>query len=338
MVVDAVLVHDEWDLVLFRLAYLRPVVDKFYLGESALTFSGLDKERFFHSRQKQLAKLGVDVEVLDIEIPQDLVAGGERWAVETFARNTFLRRVCELHPHDLVLFADADEVPSREQVRALAAVGSGLPITSIPTQVCMRRANWIEFEPQQWRGKWGNGLLGKDWVPRIRRGSYPLVEGEPGAHLSYVGMGPEDIRRKYQAFSHGELDRDELSSEAFLAFADMFHISHIGRALEPGAGLLSVLEESDFTELQREVMVAHPGWIDTNPVQQPRHRRLVASWLLFLAIRGSLRGNLEDALAPVVSWKWLRHALAYALVWSGWRTLTILGIVKLFRSRLTSQP
>jgi hypothetical protein len=338
MVVDAVLVNDEWDLVLFRIKYLSPVVDKFYLGESSLTFSGLPKGRFFESRQSELEQLGVEVEVLDIAIPEELIVGGERWAVETFARNSLLERVCESHPDDLVLFADADEVPSRDQVRNLKALGSGLSIMSIPTQVCMRRANWIEYWPDQWRGKWGNGLVGRHWLPRIRRGRYPLVMGEPGAHLSYVGMTAGDIRRKYQAFSHGELDREELSSEDFLAFADKFHISHIGRALEPGAGLLTVVQEADFTELQREALTQFPHWIDTDPVTQPRHRRLVASWLLFLAIRGSLRGSLEDANAPLLSWRWLRHALAYSVVWTGWKTLGALGVLRLLRSSSTPKP
>ena len=338
MVVDAVLVNDEWDFVLFRIRYLSPVVDKFYLGESSVSFSGMPKDRYFHSRQAEIDTLGVEVEILDIDIPLDLVNGGDRWAVETYARNTLLQKVCERHLDDVVLFADADEVPSRDQVRNLVNLGAGLEIMSIPTDVCMRKANWIEFWPEQWRGKWGNGLLGKHWVPRIRRGTYPLVGGEPGAHLSYVGMDAEGVRRKYQAFSHGELDREELSSEAFLSFADSFHISHIGRALEPGAGLLSVVQEPDFTDLQKNAVVQFPRWFDLAPVTHPRHRRAVASWLLFLAIRGSLRGTFDDAHAPAYSWRWLRHAVAYAAVWAAWRVFVGLQLNRLFRRQPTITP
>jgi hypothetical protein len=329
MVVDAVLANDEWDLVLFRLEYLAPAVQKFYIGESSVMFSGLPKEKFFAGKVKQLRDKGFDVEIVDLDIPESLLAGGERWAIETHARNTLLEVVCNRHKDDLVLFSDVDEVPSLAQVEELVGSMTGLTIASIPTQVCLRKANWIEYHPHQWRGKWGNGLVGKYWVPRIRRGKYPLVGGEPGAHLSYVGMTAADVRRKYQAFSHGELDRDSVASEEFLAFADYFHISHIGRALEPGAGLLTVVQPADFTGLQRAAFDKYPSWFSIDPVHQSRIRRLIASWLLFNEVRGTPRGKFSDAMAPLYSWVWLRHALTYVIVWVGWRTLTGLGLLRL---------
>lgn len=338
MVVDAVLANDEWDLVRFRLSYLSPLVQKFYIGESAVTFSGLPKDAFFQARVRELRKAGFDVEVVNLEIPDELVHSGERWAVETYARNTLLETVCERHPEDLVLFADVDEVPSIAQVQALIDQDGSLTIASIPTQVCLRKANWIEYHPHQWRGKWGNGLLGKGWVPRIRRGSYPLVSGEPGAHLSYVGMTAADVRRKYQAFSHGELDRDEVASDDFLAFADYFHISHIGRALEPGAGLLEVVQPEQFTDLQRSAFEAYPEWFSLEPVHQPRLRRLVASWLLFMEVRGTPRGSFADAHAPRYSWAWLRHALTYAVVWVGWKVAKGLGVLRLLQRSPKNVP
>ncbi len=337
-VVDAVLANDEWDLFVFRLEYLVAVVDKFYIGESAFTFSGLQKELFFHDRVGELAKLGFDIEVVQITIPSSLVDRGERWDVETYSRNFLLENVCQRHPDDLVLFSDIDEIPSQAQVKGIIEKRNQLTTVSIPTQVFVRRANWIEYEPDQWRGKWGNALFGKNWVPRIRRGNYPLAEGEPGAHLSYVGMKPQDIRKKYQSFSHGELDRDELSSEDFIAFADHFHISHLGRALEPGSGLLRVVGPSNFTELQRAAFVRFPIWFDLNPVTERTHRRLIASWLLFSSIRGSLKGSLSDAYAPVTSWRWIRHVIAYAAVRLGWKVLNRLGMAQLLRSRSKSKP
>ena len=337
MVVDAVLANDEWDLVLFRLDYLASVVDTFYIGESDKTFSGLDKELFFTHRLAELRAKGYDVHVIPLDIPAALLTSNDRWAVETHVRNSFLQAVCEKHPEDLVLFADVDEIPSRQQVTNLREEGEELRIKSIPTQVCLRKANWIEYQPHQWWGKWGNGLRGEYWIPRIRREKHPLVSGEPGAHLSYVGMGSADVRRKYQSFSHGELDRDDLSSSDFLAFADAFHISHLGRALEPGAGLLTVATKDDFTELQRVAYEWRPQWFSLEPVTMPRSRRLVASWVLFGSIRGSLRGELSDAYAPQYSWRWLRHALAYAMTWVAWKLASGSGLVAL-RKRTRREP
>src|SRR6056300_1437683 len=117
MVVDAVLANDEWELVLVRLNYLSPVVDKFYIAESSTTFSGLEKELFFSQRAEEIRDLGYDFEVVNIEIPDVVLAGPERWTAETYVRNNFLGTVCERHEDDLVLFSDVDEIPSIEQVR-----------------------------------------------------------------------------------------------------------------------------------------------------------------------------------------------------------------------------
>lgn len=326
MVVDAFLANDEWDLVLFRLKYLSPVVGKFYIGESRITFAGNPKDMVFHSKTEDLKERGYDVEVVELNVPDDFVGLTERWAIETFVRNLLLETVGQKHPNDIVLFSDVDEIPSLDQVKMLLAVKNFGEIVSIPTQVCLRRANWVEFSADRWRGKWGNALPGSRRVPRIRRGRYPLAQGEPGAHLSYVGMAAGEIRRKYQAFSHAELDRDDLSSESFLAFADDFHISQLGRALEPGGGLLRVLNPSEFNDVQRAAFLSNPEWFSSEPIRYPNHRRLVASWILFSAVRGKLKGSVSDAHAPLWSWRWGKHALAYGCVWLAWRAFAALGM------------
>lgn len=338
MVVDAVLANDEWDLFLFRLSYLSPVVDRFYVGESSITFSGKPKDMVFSRRLPELLGMGYDVRVIPLDIPLSIVSQGGRWQIETYVRNTLLESVATMHPEDTVLFSDIDEIPSRTQVQVAVGDGGSLEISSVPTQVLLRRANWLEFAPERWSGKWGNVLVGKDRVPRIRRGKYPLISGEPGAHLSYVGMAAADIRAKYKSFSHGELDRDELSSENFFAFADHFHISHLGRALELGAGLLSVIQEDHFSSIQAWAFLSHPEWFSLEPISAPAHRRLVASWILFLNVRGTAQGMLNDAFLPVYHWRWIRHAVAFLLVRLSWRTAVKLGLVTFLNKKKNSQP
>ena len=338
MIVDAVLANTEWDLVVLRASYLAPKVDKLYIGESLVTFSGREKDAFFARRASELTGLGFRVEVVEIPIPPDVLDQRDRWSIETYARNYFLQTVAEKHPKDLILFSDVDEIPSLDQVERL---GNGAPLTeifSVPTQVCLRRANWVEYFPEQWGGKWGNALSGELWVPRIRRGRYRFATGEAGAHFSYVGMDASAIRGKYQAFSHGELDRDDLASEEFLGFCDHFHISHLGRALERGAGLLSVAREDQLTDIQQAVARLKPEWCDFAPVSAPLHRRLVASWLVFSIVRGRAGVEVGDAFAPLYSWRWLRHAVLYALVWSGWKLLTVTGLLRLLRKQPTGTP
>ena len=112
MIVDAVLANTEWDLVVFRATYLAPKIDKLYIGESLVTFSGIEKEPFFARRAGELARLGFLVEVIEIPIPQEVLDQRDRWSIETYARNHFLQVVAEKHPDDLILFSDVDEIPS----------------------------------------------------------------------------------------------------------------------------------------------------------------------------------------------------------------------------------
>jgi hypothetical protein len=122
-----------------------------------------------------------------------------------------------------------------------------------------------------------------------------------------------------------------MASEEFLGFADHFHISHLGRALEPGAGLLRVIQPADFTSVQKLAFEQHPNWFSLDIIHQPTARRLVASWILFREVRGTLKTNLADAYAPFSSWRWLRHAFTYLVVWVGWKTLNGVGLIRLIK-------
>jgi hypothetical protein len=55
---------------------------------------------------------------------------------------------------------------------------------------------------------------------------------------------------------------------------------------------------------------------------------VVASWLLFMEVRGTPRGSFADAHAPLYSWAWLRHALTYSAVWLAWKVASALGVIR----------
>jgi len=82
-------------------------------------------------------------------------------------------------------------------------------------------------------------------------------------HFGYAGFSAAEIARKYASFSHDELDFPEASSEDLIELCDELAIDHLGRTNWEGNGLLSVVPQSKWTELQWFFFERHPEWFDT---------------------------------------------------------------------------
>lgn len=304
MVVDAFLANDELELAKFRLGFLSPVVTKFYIGESQQTHQGRDKPLHFASFKNELLSLGVDIEVVEIPAVQNDSDMSARDREET-QRDWFLKYVGDLHPNDVVLFTDIDEISSHEQVVWADSHLGASEIRTIPMQFSFRFANWL-LEPINQDYRPGVMLRGKAFQPLLRNSDLPAAPGEKGAHLSYVGFRSAQLKEKFTSFSHTELDIKHLYQDAVLDFSNEWGIDHIGRPGQKGFGLLRSAAEAQLNSVLRAAINHRPDWFREFP-RKSFLRRLVASSALSSYRSSGKQEFLDDPSRPVLSPMFLRH-------------------------------
>lgn len=138
---DAFLFNDEIDLASLRIKFLKPHIDRFYVGESTQTFSGNKKPLNFSKILRDKPYFNEIVEV--IVIPELSIKGlaENRWLVEEYQRDYFLRAVVsKLAADDLIVFSDLDEIPSISQL--LKSAGTDDLPRSLLMPCFYRRAHW----------------------------------------------------------------------------------------------------------------------------------------------------------------------------------------------------
>jgi hypothetical protein len=238
MIIDAFLGNNEIELAELRIDFLRKSVDKFFIGESLQTFSGESKDLHFSNYLSQHPELAAIMEV--IVIPPLLVEGVsiDRWRIEEYQRDSFLAEIQNrVAKDDIILFCDLDEIPSISQVESCLQI-SDQPVNL--KMVCFyRRANWLVKGPsEEWRkAKAFRSSAGRDGIRYL---IFQDSEGNIGTHMSYLGMTPTQIQRKYSDFSHIELDDQNTSSQFLLDFCDEFGLNHTGWSSSEGFGLLKL--------------------------------------------------------------------------------------------------
>ena len=203
LVIDCVPAHDEVELLRARIEYLRDDVDLFLVAEGTHTFSGLPKPPALG------AAFEGDPKVRVVGVP--LGFQGDAWARERSQRDALgdeARRAADRAgaAEFVCLQCDADEIPSREAVRALRALDRP------PLQPLSREMTMLYYSPR-WHGPelvwrlpaavWGSHLREHTMTQtRQLQGRHGLVRGA-GWHLSSF-MTPARLARKLRSYSHTE--------------------------------------------------------------------------------------------------------------------------------------
>jgi beta-1,4-mannosyl-glycoprotein beta-1,4-N-acetylglucosaminyltransferase len=225
MIIDTFMFYNEFDLLEGRLEYLNPVVDKFIITESNITFSGNDKPyRFIDSieRYKKYLNKIIYIPLFFDKSQYDFTKKAEEqdfthdaWKIEGLSRDAALDVIKCFSSDSLLLINDLDEIPKRGSIElAKTNYVEGEMISMI---MPMYVYNLSCSNPLGWRGttvvsvetalKWGslNTL-------RLSRGTAQKYIYDGGWHLSYWG-DYKDIVYKYKSFSHTELNRDDMLTE-----------------------------------------------------------------------------------------------------------------------------
>lgn len=241
MLIDCFLLHDELDVLEFRLKILDPLVEKFVIVEADRTFSGNQKPFYLDENYDRFRpwynkiiyeRFHVPDELLpDIGIPQPTKydPSHQCWRIEHAQRNAITEACSGFPSNTLVLLGDVDEIPRREAVEFLVANSLNKDTPTVLMQYIfsynlrfLRNILWhgtIFTDMKTLREEGVQGL-------RSRKDNIPEGINQSGWHLSWFG-GVGRIKHKLESFSHQEFNKDE--------YKDSQRIAH---CIETGDSLL----------------------------------------------------------------------------------------------------
>jgi len=208
-VIDCFPFFDEFLMLDIRFRELYDVVDKFFIIESAETFTGIPKPYYLseclHERYPQYAD-----KVVIVQVPAS--NWDFQWDREAYQKNHISKKnlsTLNLEDNDIILFSDADEIPKRNFV--LKIIKNGFIETGAGIG---GKCYYYKF----------NGLT-TEWSHRPRVISYKYftdfflcrhdetlpIYRDAGWHFSYI-KSPENIKKKIEAFSHQEFNHENITN------------------------------------------------------------------------------------------------------------------------------
>ena len=131
--------------------------------------------------------------------------------------------------------------------------------------------------------------MGGNTLRELEVGDTP---GEPGIHLSYMAMNRNEIKTKYESFSHTELNKPKFFQQSLIDICDKYAISHLGDAEKPGFGLLFEVQPKDFSNVQKKILKLNPHWIEQKPKNVSKLSRFYRSILISMYFVDSNSKNL----------------------------------------------
>lgn len=215
MIVDGFTFFNELDVLDIRLEELYPVVDRFILVESNLTFRGHVKPFWFEEnkdRYEQYLDKVVHVKLTDT----NMYSRDKRvapWQREKFQRNSIMNGLLDnaVSPDDVIFISDVDEIIRRESVHEVAKLTRHSSV-SIGMEMYYYALN--VYDGNAWGGAKAIALrdmIGQGLTPETVRHSDPKQSvTNAGWHFSYLGDA-HHVKNKIQSFSHWELDTPDVT-------------------------------------------------------------------------------------------------------------------------------
>lgn len=313
MIVDAFLGFNEIKLAEFRISYLSPYINHSIIGESRTTHSGVAKNLFFREWYEKLNP-DLKTKISIVEIPLEKFS--DSWEREIGSREFLAAYVKRKFPGAQFILSDLDEIPSTSQVKSLNGVTG---IFHFTTPTFYRRVNW---KLKDKHSTWSRGVCGSIELLQEENGgrfsSYPIIGGDPGVHLSYLGMSDTHLREKISSFAHTELSANRFAAAGIIEFCDYFKINHLGKSRVKGFGLFDIAE-SNTEDIKEHIRLVFSDLIDANDSTTPSFpRRFWASMRLsvFLARQPEKQTHLtgEGFATEIASFELAFHALLESII------------------------
>ena len=225
MVYDSFQFFNELDILSLRMHILDPVVDRFVISESTVTFSGEPKPLTFAENRERFREFAHKIiHVVVDDTPMDTDAYGR----DHHQKCAVARGLAQCAPDDIVLFSDVDEIPDPDMLRQLLPnVEHGkiympaqrlfycyLNLEDVSGTRLSVTGEFPDADPKMWLGtKVCRASLLKEYTTEELRNKEQQAIGvripNGGWHFSYMGgtekmTAQERVRYKLKSAAHQE--------------------------------------------------------------------------------------------------------------------------------------
>jgi beta-1,4-mannosyl-glycoprotein beta-1,4-N-acetylglucosaminyltransferase len=220
---DCLMPYREIDLLEVRLNELYDHVDFFVIMESCRTFTGKENKPVFPDHAERFKKFSDKIRYVFIEDVADSAYVSNPMAPDTptcefWQRSQLSRGLTEAKDEDLIVYSDADEIPTIEALRrASHLLYSGEPMVlllqswrllyldAVVPQPCRGSGATTRDKLREYFKKDMNSL----WGPRWTTTDTALVTNG-GWHISFLGQA-EQIREKMNACGYPSMQQEFLA-------------------------------------------------------------------------------------------------------------------------------
>lgn len=247
MVYDCIPFFNELDILNLRLHVLDPLVDKFIIEESTVTFSGVPKELCFEKNKNLFQDFLPKIEHIVVDNSPIDATTHER---DNFQKNALAKGLVDADDNDVIILSDVDEIPNPKTLKEIIDHFDPDKVYHLAQRMFYCYLNMEEVSgkllsitgefPEVERKMWlGTKVFSKKNIPesgiiRMRESSVTLPMAvrvaDGGWHFGYMGSSKESdvskrIGDKVVAAAHQEYNNQDVLAEArdrLLLGQDMF--------------------------------------------------------------------------------------------------------------------
>lgn len=247
MVYDCIPFFNELDILNLRLHILSPLVDKFIIEESTVTFSGEPKELCFEKNKELFREFLPKIEYIVVDNSPADATTHER---DRFQKNALEKGLKDAGDEDVIILSDVDEIPNPKVLEKLIAEFDPDKVYHLAQRMFYCYLNMEEVsgnllsitgefpgvERRMWLGTkvFSKRSIPSDGIIMLREASVTAPNAvrvaDGGWHFGYMGSRHESdvskrIGTKVVAAAHQEYNKQDILAEArdrLLLGQDMF--------------------------------------------------------------------------------------------------------------------
>jgi beta-1,4-mannosyl-glycoprotein beta-1,4-N-acetylglucosaminyltransferase len=281
-IIDAFTFFNDVNLLKMRLEFHDPYVDKFYICESNITYSGLPKDYIFERRRHEFAawedkihyiKYSPDISGLDFskrDKEQNLHFDSPAWILEFGQRDELKKHIHDVRDDDIVIITDMDEFIDPKVFKSVKQYSQ----SQSWVEARLNMPFFVYYMNCIWPGKlWTHPYLvkGKRFKEIESLSRHRHSAGmwcwftDAGWHFSSVG-GLDAVMQKLRATSHTEYMEAGVVEESYIQECMKFCMNPTLDRKEPRlqSSEFGFLPLNVFPPELRKIMLNNPQFIMTN--------------------------------------------------------------------------